>query len=298
MDPHPLSRPTRQGCSIPLEPGLFTTTRSSRRHRAAQDHLGPTLGGGCSPAQPPQGPAPQGEAVGQGHGEGRELGISRLQSRRWCPSVSANLAWPKSQGSGAAAFLKGVTWGQGSSFPSTPASYRAPGAPWKLGGRGIRGRECWALPLALWLQDGQRKGQLLSLLPSRRGTRGCEQVGPAPFQLFFTGFTGLGYQELQLPGPVWRPPLNWFGRELSSKIAPPVSLSHSHFLYSLIRVSCWAEAAWEPHPGTPRPRQVGAGCIAHLQAKGVLSTCSEAPWSFDSYWPWTQVLGAMPSWLP
>lgn len=30
------------------------------------------------------------------------------------------------------------------------------------------------------------------------------------------------------------PPLNWFGKELSSKMAPPVSLSHSHFLHSLI----------------------------------------------------------------
>lgn len=26
--------------------------------------------------------------------------------------------------------------------------------------------------------------------------------GPGAFQLFFTGFTGLGYQERQLPGPV------------------------------------------------------------------------------------------------
>lgn len=99
-----------------------------------------------------------------------------------------------------------------------------------------------------------------------------------------------------MPGPVWRNPharlfLNWFGKELSNKMAPSASLRHSYMLYSLIR------AAWEPHPGTPRPRQVGAGCITPSQAKGALSTCSEAPWSFDS-WPRTQVLGAMPSWLP
>lgn len=162
-------------------------------------------------------------------GEGRELGISRLQSRRWCPSVSANLAWPKSQGSGAAVLLKGVTWGQGQQLctelrvplgSSGEGAFVAGSAGPSLGSSGCR--------------TGIGRASSSPSSPQGEGLRGFEQAGPAAFQLFFTGFTGLGYQELQLPGPVWRPPLNWFGKELSSKMAPPVSLSRSHFLHSLI----------------------------------------------------------------
>lgn len=259
-------------------------------------------------SQPAQGPAAQGgvrhakkllatEETGQGHCQAESSGSQGLKSRSQCPSVSANLAWPKSPSPGATALLKGVMWSHGQQL--LHASFiQSSGCPLEAQGRGYSWQGALDSPLApleLWLEEGQWKGQLL--LSRRRSPWLRAGRGLQPSSWASLGSLAWATGSYRCPA-VWRNPhgfrlfLNWFGKELLSKMALSASLCHSYMLYSLIR------GAGEPHPGTPRPRQVGAGCITHSQAKGALGTCSETPWSFDSYWPRTQVLGAMPSWLP
>lgn len=229
---------------------------------------------------------------------GRELRISRTQKQE---SVPFRLCQPgnmaNSPSPGATALLKGVMWSHGQQL--LHASFiQSSGCPLEAQGRGYSWQGALDSPLApleLWLEEGQWKGQLLlsrSRSPWLRAGRGLQ-----PSSWASLGSLAWATGSYRCPA-VWRNPhgfrlfLNWFGKELLSKMTLSASHCHSYMLYSLIR------GAGEPHPGTPRPRQVGAGCITHSQAKGALGTCSETPWSFDSYWPRTQVLGAMPSWLP
>lgn len=125
--------------------------------------------GRCSPAQPPQGPAAQ-EAVGHGRSRPKPWGRQGARDLKDAKQemVPISLCQP------GMAKVSGP-WNHhspqgGQQLPLHASFVQAPGGPWKPGGGGLRGRECGALPWLLWLQDGQGKGQLLSLLPSRRGT--------------------------------------------------------------------------------------------------------------------------------
>lgn len=126
MQPRPLSPgPHAERVASPLaQDCLHTTTvrrpgESCRRQGVARGHLGPTLGGGMfsSPACSRRGAAPEKplatEEAGQDHCQAEHSGSQGGKSRSRCPSVSANLAWPKSQSPGATALLKGVMWGHG-----------------------------------------------------------------------------------------------------------------------------------------------------------------------------------------
>lgn len=175
-----LSMLTHRGDSIPLGPGLLTynnCVKEARRviQKARSSPRPPESNSwrGMFSSQPAQGPAAQGgvrhakkllatEETGQGHSQAESSGSQGRKSRSQCPSVSANLAWPKSPSPGATA-LKGVMWSHGQQLLHV-SFIQSSGCPLEAQGRGYSWQGALDSPLAplgLWLEEGQWKGQLL-----------------------------------------------------------------------------------------------------------------------------------------